>query len=107
MSLQSRELHWGGGSQQPCGGILGFQSPGILGLKSKTGRLEEQSRAGVGFRAPCKEQVLTDGLGSIFQRTGPRAINNPSTVIASRASRPGSGPGAATGPFRLSSPPCQ
>lgn len=50
---------------------------------------------GVGFRAPRKEQILPSGLGSIFQRTGPRAINNPGTVIASRASCPGSGLGAA------------
>lgn len=49
----------------------------------------------MGFRAPRKEQILPSCLGSIFQRTGPRAINNPGTVIASRASCPGSGLGAA------------
>lgn len=67
-----------------------------MGAKGKNDRIEEQSRGwGLRFRAPRKEQILTDGLGSIFQRTGPRAINNPGTVIASRASCPGSGLGAA------------
>lgn len=51
----------------------------------------------MGLRAPRKEQILTDGPGSIFQRTGPGAINNPGTVIASRASRPGPALGIAAG----------
>lgn len=58
VSLQSCGLRWGGGSQQPRGGISGFQSPGILGLKGKTDRLEEQSRGWGWF--PCPSQ----GAGS-------------------------------------------